>query len=45
MSLHALYAAFSLLGLVAEVGLFVVLIVRRQYNVFPICSTTLASVR
>jgi hypothetical protein len=36
MSLRALYAAFSLLGLVAEVALFVVLIVRRQYKVFPI---------
>jgi hypothetical protein len=36
MSLRALYAAFSLLGLVAEVALFVVLIVRRQYKIFPI---------
>jgi hypothetical protein len=36
MSLHALYAAFSVLGLVAEVALFVVLIVRRQYKIFPI---------
>jgi hypothetical protein len=36
MSLRALYAAFSLLGLVAEVVLFVVLIVRRQYKIFPI---------
>ena len=36
MSLQALYAAFSLLGLVAEIALFVVLIVRRQYKVFPV---------
>jgi hypothetical protein len=36
MSLRALYAAFSLLGLVAEIALFVVLIVRRQYKIFPI---------
>ncbi len=36
MDLRALYAAFSLLGLVAEVALFVVLIVRRQYKIFPL---------
>jgi hypothetical protein len=36
MGLHAVYATFSLLGLLAEIGLFVVLIVRRQYKTFPV---------
>src|ERR1700691_3132183 len=35
MGLQVLFAASSLLGLLAEVGLFVVLIVRRQYKIFP----------
>jgi hypothetical protein len=36
MSLRAMYATFSLLGLMAEIGLFVVLIARRQYKTFPV---------
>ena len=36
MSLRALYTTFSLLGLMAEIGLFVVLIARRQYKTFPV---------
>jgi hypothetical protein len=36
MSLKALWAIFSLLGLVAEICLFVVLVARRQYKVFPV---------
>jgi hypothetical protein len=36
MSLRALYATVSLLGLLAEISLFVVLIVRRQYRSYPI---------
>ena len=35
MSLRALYATFSLLGLIAEISLLVVLIVRRQYKILP----------
>jgi hypothetical protein len=36
MSLQALYAAFDLLFVLAEISLLVVLIVRRQYKIFPI---------
>jgi hypothetical protein len=36
MSLRALFATFYLMGLIAEVGLLAVLIVRRQYRTFPI---------
>ena len=38
MSLDQLYSAFALLGLIAEVALVVVLLVRRQYLHFPIFS-------
>jgi hypothetical protein len=36
MSLRALYAAFGLLGLAAEIALLVILLVRRQYRSFPV---------
>jgi hypothetical protein len=36
MSLRAVYAAISLTVLLAEVSLFVVLLVRRQYKTFPV---------
>jgi hypothetical protein len=36
MSLKVLYAAVILLAFVAETGLFAVLIIRRQYKVFPV---------
>ncbi|MGC2404711.1 MAG: hypothetical protein WA510_33280 [Acidobacteriaceae bacterium] len=36
MSLRALYATFYLLGLIAEISLFVVLIMRRQFRTFPV---------
>jgi hypothetical protein len=36
MSLQALYELLALLGLLAEVSLFVILIVRRQYSTFPV---------
>jgi hypothetical protein len=42
MSLRALYASVSLLALLAEVCLFVVLVVRRQYKVFPIFTLSVA---
>jgi hypothetical protein len=36
MSLKVLVQLFSLLGLVAQIALFVILLVRRQYKLFPI---------
>jgi hypothetical protein len=42
MSLHGLYAAISLLGFVAQIGLLVVLLVRRQFKTFPIFTLYLA---
>jgi hypothetical protein len=36
MSLRGFWAIFSLLGLIAEICLFVVLVARRQYKVFPV---------
>jgi hypothetical protein len=36
MSLRAMYATFTVLGLMAEIGLFVVLLARRQYKTFPV---------
>jgi hypothetical protein len=40
--LQALYATFSLLYLVAEISLFVVLVVRRQYKLFPVFTLSIA---
>src|ERR1700761_7740979 len=42
MNLRALYATVSLLGLLAEISLFVVLLVRRQYKSFPIFTLCIA---
>jgi hypothetical protein len=42
MSLRALYAMVSLLSMLAEVSLFVVLVVRRQYKTFPIFTACVA---
>ena len=42
MSLQALYATVSLLALLAEVSLFVVLLVRRQYKNFPVFTLCVA---
>jgi hypothetical protein len=42
MNLRALYATVSLLGLLAEISLFVVLLVRRQYRSFPIFTLCIA---
>jgi hypothetical protein len=42
MTLQGLYSAFSLLGLIAEITLFVVLIARRQYKVFPVFTLYIA---
>jgi hypothetical protein len=36
MSLEALYASLALLGLVAEISLLVILLVRRQYKAYPV---------
>jgi hypothetical protein len=36
VSLRALYASFYLIGLIAEISLFVVLLVRKQYKTFPV---------
>jgi hypothetical protein len=36
MSLQALYATLGVLSLIAEIALFVVLIARRQYKIFPV---------
>jgi hypothetical protein len=36
MSVEVLFAIVGLLGLAAEVGLLIVLIVRRQYKIFPV---------
>ena len=36
MSLQALFGIFTLLGVIAEISLTVVLVVRRQYKTFPI---------
>jgi hypothetical protein len=40
VSLRALYASFYLIGLIAEISLFVVLIVRKQYRTFPVFTLT-----
>jgi hypothetical protein len=42
MNLRALYATVSLLGLLAEISLFVILLVRRQYRSFPIFTLCIA---
>jgi hypothetical protein len=42
MSLRALYASVSLLALLAEISLFIVLVVRRQYKSFPIFTLCVA---
>jgi hypothetical protein len=42
MGLQTVLALFSVLGFVAEVALFVVLLVRRQYKVFPIFTLYIA---
>jgi hypothetical protein len=42
MGLQAWYAALALLGLVAEIGLLAILIVRRQYRVFPVFTLYIA---
>jgi len=36
MSLQALFGTFSVLGMVAETGLLIALITRRQYRIFPV---------
>jgi hypothetical protein len=38
MGLQALYAAFDLLSVLGEIGLLVVLVLRRQYKIFPVFS-------
>jgi hypothetical protein len=43
MSLRALYATFYLLGLIAEISLVVVLIVRHHYREFPVFTLCMAS--
>jgi len=43
VSLRAIFAAFSVIGLLAEVCLLVVLIWRRQYKTFPIFTLCIAS--
>src|ERR1700722_19477891 len=43
MSLRALYATFYLLGLIAEISLVVVLIVRRHYREFPVFTLCIAT--
>jgi hypothetical protein len=42
MGLQTVFALFSVLGFVAEVALFVVLLVRRQYKIFPIFTLYIA---
>jgi hypothetical protein len=42
MSLQALYAAFDLLFVLGEICLLVVLVVRRQYKIFPVFSLYVA---
>jgi hypothetical protein len=42
MNLHALYAAAVLLCFVAEIGLLAILVLRRQYRVFPIFTLYIA---
>jgi hypothetical protein len=42
MSLQAWYPAFSVLGLLAEIALLVILLVRRQYKTFPVFSLYIA---
>jgi hypothetical protein len=42
MSLRALYATFSILCLIAEISLFVVLVARRQYRLFPVFTICIA---
>jgi hypothetical protein len=36
MSLQALFATFTALGIVAEIGLLIALVARRQFKIFPI---------
>jgi hypothetical protein len=43
VGLRAFFALFSVLGLVAEISLLVVLIVRRQYRIFPIFTICIAA--
>jgi hypothetical protein len=42
MSLQAWYSAFSILGLLAEIALLVILLVRRQYKTFPVFTLYIA---
>src|SRR6202167_2134530 len=42
MSLQAWYPAFSILGLLAEISLLVLLLVRRQYKSFPVFTLYIA---
>ncbi len=42
MSLQAWYSALSILGLVAEIALFAILLVRRQYKTFPVFTLYIA---
>ncbi len=42
MNLQALYAGLGFFGLVAEVGLFAILLIRRQYKVYPVFFTYIA---
>lgn len=42
MSLQALYAGLGFFGLVAEIGLFAILLIRRQYKVYPVFFTYIA---
>lgn len=42
MGLQAWYAALGLLGFVAEMGLLVILLTRRQYRTFPVFTLYIA---
>jgi hypothetical protein len=42
MNLQAWYSALSILGLVAEIALFAILLVRRQYKTFPVFTLYIA---
>ncbi|MGA3226386.1 MAG: hypothetical protein ABSC65_21645 [Acidobacteriaceae bacterium] len=42
MSLRALFGAFTALGMIAEIGLLIVLLVRRQFKIFPVFTLYIA---
>ena len=42
MSWHVLYAVIGLLGFVSQIGLLIILVVRRHYKTFPIFTLYLA---